>query len=205
MEKQKTKNLTSLIVVIIGLLIILSVAGVQIYSNYFNSDDNTNSEKIAAESKSTDEFKDFVLRDGNIYIESVDGNETLIDEAIDEDNDEHVIEILVSETKDWLLYKVYIGDIQNVGEEKIGERFEWRIYNRNYGGVVVLNGKKLTTSDGLVIEVNRAEKWIDDNEIIVVEDNGMVWNGVLIYNAETDTLRELTDEELIYFGYDGLM
>lgn len=197
--------------IIVGLLIVLSVAGIQLYSNYSKSEDqdaniisDTQESNVTSESSPTEEFKDFVLRDGNVYIQSITEDETLIAEAIDEDSGEEVIEILVSETKDWLLYKVYIRDITNAGEEKIGEIFEWRVYNRNYGGVVVLNGKKLTTNNGLIITINKAEKWISENEIIVIDDQGMTWNGVLIYNAETDTLRELTDEEMVSFGYEGL-
>lgn len=112
--------------------------------------------------------------------------------------------IMEDETGQWIAYGVARESILNVGGEVIGTVYEWQVYNSEHGGVVILNGRTHTSADQLTFEINKALKWIGEAQLLVIEDGGMTYNGVAIYEAEEDIFRDLTEQELIDNNLVGL-
>lgn len=171
------------------------------------ADDNNDSDTEIEDTDDTEVLtgKNYELIDGTIYYETEDTQEPVIVEEIAEAHGEgNVAELITNNDSGWLTYRVFVGYIQNVGGENIGEIYDWYVYNENFAGMTRLNDREVTMQNyGITFTVNRAYEWINDHELIVGADGGMTLNGIAVYDAQTDSFRDLTQEEMDTYGYSG--
>lgn len=207
--EENTKNFDIKGVLINTLLIvILGVSGFFIYKELSKGDNNSIQIKNPSENNTQNfeeisKAKTVVLENNMIFVQK-DGVKKEVEIISELAQGDPITKILVSPSGEWVAYGVLRDHILNVGGEVIGDIYEWQVYNVEYTEVIFINEKLFETKEGQIIKPNKAEKWVENDELIVVEDDGMVLNGVLIFNPKMDSLRELSEEEMVEYGYEGM-